>query len=276
MIRSRRNDFFAPDENYTYGNAQSYVVDQQVLAFLVGVIALGLPIALLVATALGTCFYDSISHFYFSQFFGDIFVVALAAIGTFLLAYRGESQNENRLATAAGVCAILVALFPTNGRGCEQASFSGRILADVQVLASDAPVAVTAASEVGQYFQLFADSETVHFTAATGLFVFLFFYSAFVFTRVIPSQHLGPNGELTAVKRVRNRIYRISGFLIVLSMAAIAAEFLIGENWTFWDENNLTFWFEALALWAFGGAWMVKGRFWGRFLLDPRDFETSV
>ena len=28
---------------------------------------------------------------------------------------------------------------------------------------------------------------------------------------------------------------------------------------------------EALALWAFGVSWMVKGRFFGRYLLDPRD-----
>jgi hypothetical protein len=47
----------------------------------------------------------------------DIFVGILAAIGAFLIGYRGYSQAENIALNVAGVSAIIVALFPTAWHG---------------------------------------------------------------------------------------------------------------------------------------------------------------
>lgn len=271
-------DRFQPDTDFKYSTdpekERQYVLDQQFLAFLVGTVALGLPFAMLLGAGIGTCFYDSISHFYYSQFFGDVLVSALVFIGTFLVAYRGENPSESRLATFAGLSAFGIAVFPTTGRGCEQLDFSGRVLADLKAPTVSDAVSVSPPQDIGQFFELFRHVDTLHFGSAALLFSFLAFYSFFVFTRIIKNEHL-VDGKLTAVKRTRNRFYRLSGFVIVISMLAMATNALntaiTGEPWKWWTDQNATFWFEALALWAFGLSWMVKGRFFGMFLLDPRD-----
>jgi len=74
------------------------------------------------------------------------------------------------------------------------------------------------------------------------------------------------------VKKLRNAIYRTSGWIIFLCIGLIVAEAiytaLTGKRFGGWVELNLTFWLEAVALWAFGATWLVKSRFHGRFLVD--------
>ncbi|NIA71226.1 hypothetical protein HBA54_21740 [Pelagibius litoralis] len=266
---------FQPDPDYNYASDQRYVLDQQFLAFVVGSVALGLPIAMLIGVVTGTCFYDSISHFYYSKLFGDVLVSALVFIGTFLVAYRGESRRESRLATFAGFSAFGIALFPTTGRGCEELDFSGRILADLKAASASDAVSVSPAEDFGQFFQLFPYADALHFTSAALLFSFLAFYTFFVFTRVIEDEHVTEDGELTPVKKARNRLYISSGVVIVVAMLAMAANALNSAitdmPWAWWTEYNATFWVEAAALWAFGVSWMVKGRLFGLVFLDPRD-----
>lgn len=271
---------YQPDPAYNYRDDRRYRLDQQVLSFLVGVIALALPVALIFGWRTGvlgiapaTCFHDSISHFYYTQFLGDIFVAALTFIGAFLVAYRGESWKESRLATGAGIGAFGVALFPTTGRGCEEALFPGRALVDLGVSSKTEPATIEAAATLGQFFELFPYVNVVHYACAAVLFSFIAFYTLFVFTRVVKDEHCAGN-EMKASKALRNLIYRISGGLIVLSIVALLGKLVIG-HWSWWTENNLTFWFETLALWAFGLSWMVKGRFYRlllpNLLLDDRD-----
>ena len=197
-------DRFQPDTDFKYSTdpekERQYVLDQQFLAFLVGTVALGLPFAMLLGAGIGTCFYDSISHFYYSQFFGDVLVSALVFIGTFLVAYRGENPSESRLATFAGLSAFGIAVFPTTGRGCEQLDFSGRVLADLKAPTVSDAVSVSPPQDIGQFFELFRHVDTLHFGSAALLFSFLAFYSFFVFTRIIKNEHL-VDGKLTAVKQ---------------------------------------------------------------------------
>ncbi|WP_421723125.1 hypothetical protein [Bauldia sp.] len=268
-------DRYQPDPTYAYTTDAQVRVDQRKLAVLVGVIALGLPIVLIVAgllgdrgAALGACFYDSISHFYYAQFWGDVFVGALVFIGTFMIAYRGENPRESLLATLAGFCAYGVAVFPTAGRGCEVEAFSGRALADFGPIETEPYFGVWQPDDARMLFQLFEGANTMHFVAAALLFAFLAYYSFFVFTRVTADQR-NADGTLTATKRTRNRLYIASGIIILFSMAAIALSGPLG--FANWETLNLTFWFEALALWAFGLSWMLKGRFFGWAFLDARD-----
>ena len=264
---------YQPNSQFKYKNDRQYVLDQQRLAALVGTVAIGLPFIMLFAVfVVGNCFYDSISHFYYTQLFGDIFVVALAFIGTFLIAYRGENPKENQLAGLTGLSTFVVALIPTTGLGCPAPQITGRILADLPITATtDNP---------DQYFELFRSAGLFHLSAAAILFIFLAYYSLNVFTRTIPSQHYLKNKQLTPEKMWRNRIYKISGALITISILAILSYSIITTftdmKLLWWNDNNLTFWFEALALWAFGASWMVKGRFWGNALLDPRDRKAAA
>ena len=128
---------FQPDPAYLRAGALHFSLNQRRLAVWVGLVAFGLPLAMLAGAVAGTCFYDSISHFYYSQFLGALLVAALAFIGTFLIAYKGETPWESRLATVAGWCAFGIALFPTSGRGCEAARFSGRALVDLIVTSDE-------------------------------------------------------------------------------------------------------------------------------------------
>ena len=262
-------DRYQPDPNYIYATDAKIRVDQRKLALFVGLIALGLPFAMLFGTVLGACFYDSISHYYYAQFWGDVFVGALVFIGTFLIAYRGGNPAESQIATLAGFCAFGVAALPTSGRGCPLEEFSGRALADFERFDDAKFVTVVPASETNSLFELFANASVWHFISAAALFAFLAYYSFRVFTRVKKGQ-CGEDRAPTAIKRNRNRIYYVSGTLIIVSMAALGLNALIGFSG--WNDLNLTFWFEALALWAFGFAWMVKGRwFFGMDLMDEED-----
>lgn len=273
---------YQPESSHTYSYDPGYTLDQRWLAFLVGLVALNLPFVMLIGVIFGTCLYDSISHFYYAQFLGGVFIAALVFIGTFLLAYRGESARENSLATIAGFGAISVALFPTDGRGCDKGTFSGRALADFTGGGTDAFVSVINTTEETReildlkenpFFELFSYAEFIHGASAALLFAFLAWYSFFVFTRVIDKVHLDDDRNLTPQKRNRNRIYKASGIVIVVSMSAIVIGHFLFSNW--WDIYNLTFWFESTALWAFGVSWIVKGQFFGAALVDLREMQNK-
>ena len=266
--------YFQPNIVPTDGAEQEYRISRQWLAFGVGCVAFGLPIAMLIGSWWGTCFYDSISHFYYSRVAGDLFVGALFFIGTFLLAYRGDATWENRLSKFAGFCAFGVALFPTSGVGCERRGYPGRAFVSVEDHAGS--VIVTGSSD--SQFQLFSWVDLLHFGSALVLFATLAFFCFFVFTRIL-DEHRKPDGEITEEKARRNVIYYWSGWTIVGAILAVGVGSLIGESWTGWDGYNLTFVFETTILWAFGLSWAVKGRFgplretrFGRMLLDARDY----
>ena len=60
----------------------------------------------------------------------------------------------------------------------------------------------------------------------------------------------------------RNLVYRASGVVILLSMAAMGGYlFLISPEWKrTLNEYNFLFWMEWIAVWAFASAWLTKGR----------------
>lgn len=221
-----------------------------------------------IGTWFGTCFYQSISHFYYAQFLGGVFIAILVFIATFLVVYRGESPEESFLATLAGISALGVALFPTSNRGCEMSEFSGRALVKFSRTSLDEFVTIAPASINNSYFELFPLAGTLHFICAALLFAFLAYYSFRVFTRVIDTRHKITDADLSTNKRSRNIIYIISGWIIVISMTVMFIHSIYGQNSTWWQHYRITFVLETISLWAFGFSWMVKGRFFGRYLLD--------
>jgi hypothetical protein len=90
----------------------------------------------------------------------------------------------------------------------------------------------------------------LHLLCATALFLTLAYFSYFLFTKSGPS--------MTPEKRLRNRVYRSCGIVIVACIALIGLSF-----WSLPEATLLTlkpvFWLESLALWAFGFSWFVKG-----------------
>ena len=237
------------------------------MAFLVGVIAFGLPLILLFGgTFGGSCFRDSISHFYYAPFLGAIFVGLLFFIGGFLIAYSGDHWIESTLSTVAGLWAIGVALFPTSGSGCEgSAPYLSRIFVQVTNPSEvNTALQLSEATTQGQgHFALFGTASDLHMLAAGLLFIYLGIYCLVVLRRIIPQRHYDENGLLKS-KGNRNTLYTWCGLTILLCVAILGLRRPLGVSDVWWNSWNLTFWFELAALWAFGLAWVTKGRFFSR------------
>jgi len=260
-------------DRYRHDPDRRRVIDSQILAALVGTIAILLPIVLYLGTKLGVCFYDSLSHFYYASFLGSVFVGALIFIGTFLMAYRGESPDEGTLARFTGIFAYGVALFPTNGAGCAMKRFAGRIFADLRIAESTGAIEVIRPENSDRFFELFKYAAVLHYASGALLFLFLAYYCFFVFTRIIREQQTRADGKtLTWHKWIRNSIYKICGTVIVLCMIALISNplhtYFTGNEWPWWDQYNYTFWLETFILWAFGVSWITKGRFFRTLLRD--------
>jgi len=105
----------------------------------------------------------------------------------------------------------------------------------------------------------------VHLVSAGALFSTLAVFSLYLFRL--------SDGAMTPEKARRNRIYLISGLLIVACILAVAVLELFFKGITIAGLQPV-FWLEGIALWAFGGAWLLKGeRF--RFLCDAANRSTS-
>lgn len=238
----------APDPGFIYAEEAALRFDQKRLASLVGFAAFGLPLimglgALITRTKLET----SLSHFYYREVgLGDIFVGTLVFIGTLLLAYRGRNANVAKLASIAGVCAFGVAVLPTDG---------WRLAGQDAMTNADYWIGVA------------------HKISAGGLFAILAVFCFFVF-RIVEPRHQDGSGECLATKARRNRIYTVSGSVIVAMMLAILlGTQLFDERW---DDNKLTFWCESAALIAFGFSWITVGRAMNSVLLDPQDKQDRA
>ena len=85
---------------------------------------------------------------------------------------------------------------------------------------------------------------TVHLICAGVLFVALAIFSLLQFTKTDPGTTMTPR------KRIRNRVYRFCGWTIVACIVLICV-----SNVVHW---HLLFWFESVAVLAFGASWLVK------------------
>ena len=106
---------------------------------------------------------------------------------------------------------------------------------------------------------------TVHFVSATVFFLTLAVYSFFIFTKTDPSRPMTPE------KKKRNVVYRVSGIVIVVCLAAIAILNLVPPGPI--DQLKPVFWLETVASVAFGVSWLVKGE---TLLKDRTDGRRPV
>ncbi|WP_298333355.1 hypothetical protein [uncultured Erythrobacter sp.] len=229
---------------------------QKRLAAIIGYVALGMPVVLALGGLILSVFElgdftESLSAFYYQEFLlGDIFVGCLIFLGIAMFAYQGWHSKIATLASFCGVCMFLVALFPADGwimlNEVEQDEFNGRVI-----------------------FELVSDQ--VHLWASVIVFLILAWFCFFVFTRVTPDQ-VGPDGELIPTKKSRNRFYRISGTIILLSLGATGLAFLLDEQVV--RQYRLIYVGETICLLTYGVSWMVQGRVFST-LADPKDVQDA-
>lgn len=213
-----------------------YIISYMLLRQLIGVIGIALPFALIIGNRLlGNEYWVqvSISHYFYS-YMHIAFVGVLCILGGVLISYREkEYVFANRVATFAGYFAILVAAFPTAYKG-----FEGKHYFDTTVWHG--------------WFKY------VHFGSAALLFVC---FAIFCFVIFQKSDEGFVPAEFPEKKKLRNHIYKICGWGIVLSILMIAGctlyEYLTDSQTTFTKYS--TFIFETTALLCFGNSWLLKG-----------------
>lgn len=277
---------FAPEKNWEHSKIEEFKRQRQIQALWIGILAFALPVLLYFGNLTADCFRDSISHSYYIPFWGDVFVALTCFVGLFLLFYRGQSRAERALAAFGGLCAVVVALNPTNGSGCDELFAPSRIFFD-----SHTDLIVSSA------FPVDTIRGYVHLGAAVSLFVCLAIFNIFVFTITDKTNSLQFDADkqrerANRNKRIRNVIYQICGWLMLVTIIILALGLTVGFKQCdafsaavgiksiavnckpaaidslFWDDNNVTFYLEWLGLALFGIAWFVKGRGGGFLLLD--------
>ncbi len=209
----------------------------------IGILGIALPLLLLLNHEE---LLPSMSHYYYTTA-GVFFISILSAFGLILLTYQGYAREEgeflsdNAITTMAAVCIFITVLVPTKADG---------YMCPVQLM------------EPNRY--LFGHENPIHgaiHLISAGLFLCLLGYMCFAKFTMSP-----------AISPIKKQYYKISAYIIWASVAALIIMFSI-EKIAKIDLNNYwpayVFWLELIAVWAFGIAWLVKGRF-------DRDIQALV
>jgi UDP-N-acetylmuramyl pentapeptide phosphotransferase/UDP-N-acetylglucosamine-1-phosphate transferase len=199
---------------------------------MVGLIALTLPLGLAAGSILTALLgpahqlphpllQRSISDYYYTSM-RDYYVGSLFAIAAFLACSRGYDLHDEITGYLAGACVLGVAVCP---------SFNPR----------------------GTYYtsQDFAFG-FLHTVFAALMYLFLSYICIFRFRKSSSEKHP------TRRKQHRNRIYGISGVIMVVCMV-IMVGLTLRSVIELRHPSRWLFWCETVALCAFGVAWLTKG-----------------
>jgi hypothetical protein len=209
------------------------VVSYKTLRNLIGYCGMILPIMLILTTR--TAPYDkniesSFSDYYYTSS-GDILVSFLCTLGAFLFIYKGYNMKENILSTIAGICGIIAAFSPTATEDLRQ-SFSVH----------------TPLNNVPEIFGF------ERHTIVAGLF---FIILGFISLCCFPQTDL--NKQITTLKKKRNNIFKICGWIMLISVIIMAIYFLSDRFSTMFGKIPFIFIMETIATWAFGISWLTIG-----------------
>lgn len=212
---------------------------QSTLRWLVGSLGMLLPILLWLILYFNNGLLnplDSISHYFYTRA-SSIFIIIVSLLAIFLLVYKGYELIDFILSTIAGICALLLLYFPTDNIDC-----------DPKI--SDCNYVITHFPDTNEEFR-----STFHLIMA-GLFLgSLALMSIFLFTK----KEGDPDGFVLPELKGEKIIFVICGVLMLLSMLMIATNCFGAFTTDEYNDKNLTFWFEVVALEAFGFSWFVKG-----------------
>jgi hypothetical protein len=221
---------------YNGTDEELWLTSQRALRRLIGVLGISLPFLLISVIYVDVQHIspmESISHYYYTRA-NSVFIIVVSLMAIFLLIYKGRRPVDFYVSSLAGICALLLILFPT-GNIVDQCPNPEKAYA----------ITVLAASE---------GRENFHYATAA-IFMISLAVMSFLFTRVE-----GPMGK-TERKKTRNHIYVFCGVMIVAALAVVAMRAIgIVIDKDFYDEHHLTFWMESVAIEFFGISWLVKGQ----------------
>jgi len=211
--------------------SRSLVISYLTLRKAIGILGMLLPVVLFTGYFLlgqDCSFPPSISHFYYTDL-GNLLIGVLCGVSLFLFCYKGYDQGDKIAARTAALFAFLVAMFPTNfgsyeGMQCSRLVNGGNTV-----------------------------SNWIHYLSATILFSTFSFFCLVQFTKT------DKRGPLSAAKRMRNDIYVMCGWIIIGCIVCIGLVSFIDPVYEQLKWIKPTFALEAIALFAFGFSWLIKG-----------------
>lgn len=219
------------------------IISYTILHRIVGVIAILLAFVL----RLGIIFFNhkvpySVSSYYYSPM-RNILVGSLCILGLFLIAYKGHDKLETAVTYIAGFAAIGVALFPTS-----DPSFHQPWVGDFHIF-----FATVAMSSLALMALQFTHTKPLTTRLDWGREIrYMGWTLLFKYDR-------DPGNKIRGLNKLRrNRIYSSCAWVILVGV-------ILAFLQNFWPDSvkNVTqwlFWFEALAIVAFGFSWLVKGK----------------
>ncbi len=201
---------------------------QETLRKLIGYLGVFLPVLLplVVFIDIGDPVpQDSISHYYYTRA-NPILISIVSLLAFFLLVYKGYDRRDFVVSSLAGIFALMLLIFPTSNitLECPMPAYHPSVTKLKE-----------SAFRVG-----------LHYASAAIFLLSLAYMSYFQFTQ-------------TKHKKQRIWIYRTCGIVMVLAIAVVGIGSLLHWDKAF-EDWNLTYWMETLAIEAFGISWLVKGR----------------
>jgi uncharacterized membrane protein len=206
---------------------KSFMISYMQLRTLIGVLGMLLPfICVGGAYVLSDVkIYDSISMYYYSNM-RDVFVGILVCVSLFLMTYKGYESIDNVITKVSGIAGFCIAIFP-----CENLRYTK-------------PVSVFL---IGT-----RTSNYIHLFSAVLFFALLAINSIVIFTK--SDKKVIRNTR----KYYRNMLFRISGFIILASLAVLILATLLMKETTR-INSRITLITEIIMLFSFGISWLVKG-----------------
>ena len=199
----------------------------------IGYLGIGLPLILVAGSAvIANCgqVQPSISAYYHTVM-RDVFVAVISMIAIFLFTYKGYDQYDKISCKLASIFAMGVAFFPTGIEELEVCVVNYELAASSRL--------------IGQ----------LHLFFACCFFLTISYISIGLFTKTNKK-------VLSITKQRRNLIYRVSGYLIIACLVAIAIYWWVILDMFPGSKNlRLVFFLETIALIAFGVSWLIKGQF---------------
>lgn len=200
---------------YIYFMEYITMINTSRLRRIVGWLAVSLPWIVGLLTLIfqsGVIWPESISATYFYASCITPFMIILGSASILLMCYSGYDKTDDVLNTIASIFGLGICLFPTWG----PSEFIGTF---------QLPVAL---------------SSTFHNICAIAFFALLAYISIFQFTK--------SSGEMTKNKRIRNVIYVVCGFGMLLSFGLMLLPYFAIQIWLV----------EMIALTFFGLSWLTK------------------
>lgn len=199
---------------------QTYVHSYLFLRRSIGVIGLALPLVLIIGTLIVNGYLLDSISSSYYSTLRGVFVGSICAVGVFLLSYHGYTKADDIAGDIAAVAAIGLALCPTTP--------------------DSGPV-----SSAQRVFGI------LHTVFAAIFFLTLVVFCVYFFVKQ-------DNPVRTPRKTARNWIYYTCGGIIFVCLLLIWITKSFLSRQTAWLHPML--WLEAVAIFAFGIAWLVKGQ----------------